>query len=40
MPFAKNVFINCPFDSRYKDDLLKPMLYVIIRNGFTPPISP
>ncbi|MGQ3015258.1 MAG: hypothetical protein ACT6QS_16215 [Flavobacteriales bacterium] len=39
MPFAKNVFINCPFDSRYKDDLLKPMLYVIIRNGFTPRLA-
>ena len=39
MSFEKNIFINCPFDKKYIDDLLKPMLYVLIRNGFIPRLS-
>ncbi len=39
MSFEKSVFINCPFDKKYIDDLLKPMLYVLIRNGFIPRLS-
>jgi len=37
--FNKNIFINCPFDNDYINDLLKPMLFIIIRNGFTPQIA-
>lgn len=39
MIFEKNVFINCPFDPAYIDNLLKPMIYVIIKNGLTPRLS-
>lgn len=39
MSFDDSVFINCPFDDRYINDLLKPMLYVIIKNGFHPRLS-
>jgi hypothetical protein len=39
MPFEKNVFINCPFDPEYIDDLLKPMLYSLVKNGFVPRLS-
>ncbi|HRN92607.1 MAG TPA: hypothetical protein PLE75_05400 [Ferruginibacter sp.] len=39
MSFAKNVFINCPFDRNYIDDILKPILYVLIRNGYSPRLS-
>ncbi len=39
MRFESNVFINCPFDTTYINDLLKPMMYVIIKNGFTPRLS-
>jgi hypothetical protein len=39
MSFETSVFINCPFDKTYIDDLLKPMLYVIIKNGFSPRLS-
>jgi hypothetical protein len=39
MCFEKNVFINCPFDITYINDLLKPMLYVIIKNGYIPRLS-
>jgi hypothetical protein len=39
MTFEKNIFINCPFDITYINELLKPMLYVIIRNGFFPRLS-
>ena len=39
MNFEKNVFINCPFDTAYINNLLKPMLYVIIKNGYTPRLS-
>lgn len=39
MGFDKCVFINCPFDKRYIDDLLKPMLYVLVKNGLIPRLS-
>lgn len=39
MSFEKNVFINCPFDKAYIDNLLKPILYVLIKNGFFPRLS-
>ena len=39
MSFEKSVFINCPFDKTYIDNLLKPMLYVIVKNGFIPRLS-
>jgi hypothetical protein len=38
MSFEKNVFINCPFDEKYKL-LLKPILFTIIRCGLNPKIS-
>jgi hypothetical protein len=39
MSFEKNVFINCPFDKSYINDLLKPTLYVLVKNGFSPRLS-
>lgn len=39
MSFTKSVFINCPFDKTFINDLLKPMIYVIIKNGFAPRLS-
>lgn len=39
MSFEKNVFINCPFDRVYIDDLLKPILYVLIKNGYAPRLA-
>lgn len=39
MSFDSSVFINCPFDTTYINDLLKPMIYVIIKNGLTPRLS-
>jgi hypothetical protein len=33
MSFEKNVFVNCPFDQKFIDDLLKPMLFVIVKTG-------
>jgi hypothetical protein len=39
MGFDSSIFINCPFDSNYIDDLLKPMLFIIVKNGFTPRLS-
>lgn len=39
MVFDKNVFINCPFDASYLNDLLKPMLYILIRNGLKTRLS-
>ena len=39
MAFDTDVFINCPFDYTYINDLLKPMIYVLVRNGFTPRLS-
>lgn len=39
MSFEKNVFINCPFDKSYIDDILKPILYVLVKNGLKPRLS-
>jgi len=39
MSFEKSVFINCPFDSTYINDLLKPIIYVLVANGFVPRLS-
>ena len=39
MSFENSVFINCPFDKTYINDILKPILYVKIKNGFTPRLS-
>jgi hypothetical protein len=39
MTFQDSVFINCPFDDKYKNDLLKPMMYIIIKNGFYPRLA-
>ena len=39
MAFESNVFINCPFDSDYINDLLKPILYSLLKNGLTPRMS-
>jgi len=39
MSFAKNVFINCPFDEAYINNLLKPILYIVIKNGLNPRLS-
>lgn len=39
MSFEKNVFINCPTDESYINDLLKPILYFLIRNGLYPRLS-
>jgi hypothetical protein len=39
MSFTKNVFINCPFDDTYINNLLKPVLYVVIKNGLSPRLS-
>lgn len=39
MSFESSVFLNCPFDQKYISDLLKPMIYVIIKNGYTPRLS-
>ncbi len=39
MGFEENVFINCPLDKTYIDNLLKPILYIIIKNGFNPRLA-
>lgn len=39
MSFKKNIFVNCPFDVMYINDLLKPMIYVIFKNGLSPRLS-
>jgi hypothetical protein len=36
--FSKNVFINCPFDSKYTK-LLRPILFTIIYLGYNPRIA-
>jgi hypothetical protein len=36
--FAKNVFINCPFDENYYS-LLRPLLFTIVYLGFNPRIA-
>jgi len=38
MPFHKNVFVNCPFDSDYLS-LLRPLLFTVIDLGFAPKIA-
>ena len=37
--FETNVFINCPFDEGFINDLLKPILFCLISNGLTPRMS-
>jgi hypothetical protein len=39
MGFGNSVFINCPFDTTYINDLLKPMIYVVLKNGLSPRLS-
>ena len=39
LSFDKNIFINCPLDELYINDLLKPMLFFIVQNGFNPRLS-
>lgn len=36
--FARNVFVNCPFDPDYLS-LLRPLLFTILHVGFTPRIA-
>jgi len=37
-PFDRGVFVNCPFDEKYRA-LLRPLLFTIIYLGFMPRIS-
>lgn len=37
-PFAKNVFINCPFDQGFYT-LLRPLLFTVIYAGFNPRLA-
>ncbi|WP_312820741.1 hypothetical protein [Kaistella carnis] len=39
MDFENSVFINCPFDDSYINDLLKPALFFLIKNGLYPRLS-
>lgn len=39
MRFERNVFINCPFDHSYVNDLLKPMIFILVKNGYQPRLS-
>ena len=39
MDFNDSVFINCPFDPQYINDLLKPMIYLMVKNGYNPRLS-
>lgn len=39
MTFEKGVFINCPFDASYINDILKPMIYGVIKIGLEPRLS-
>lgn len=39
MDFEKNIFINCPIDQEFIDNLLKPILFIVIKNGFNPRLS-
>lgn len=39
MSFEKNVFINYPFDPWYFNDLLKPMIFIVVKNGYYPRLS-
>lgn len=38
MSFDKSVFINCPFDDKYRP-LLRPMLFCVLALGFEPRIA-
>ncbi len=38
MPFAENVFINCPFDDRYRP-ILDAMLFCVVRAGLVPRLA-
>ena len=37
--FERNVFINCPFDNKYKNELLKPILFSLCYLNFVPRIA-
>ena len=37
--FEGNVFINCPFDDKYINDILKPILFCLVKNGLNPRLS-
>lgn len=39
MSFESNVFINCPFDKSYIDNILKPILFVLVKNQLNPRLS-
>jgi len=39
MDFYKDIFINCPLDKDYINDLLKPILYIIVQNDFNPRLA-
>lgn len=39
MDFENSVFINCPFDIKYINDLLKPTLYFLIKKRLNPRLS-
>ena len=39
MSFEKNVFINCPFDDSYLNNILKPIVFIVVKNGFHPCLS-
>jgi hypothetical protein len=38
MPFARSIFVNCPFDDAYLQ-LLRPLLFTVIHLGFVPRIA-
>ena len=37
--FSNNVFINCPFDETYINNLLKPILYITVKNRLNPRLA-
>lgn len=37
--FEKNVFINCPFDDQFINDILKPILFCLVKNELNPKLS-
>ncbi len=39
MNYGNSVFINCPLDEKYINDLLKPILYFLVRNNYIPRLS-
>lgn len=39
MGFHNSVFINCPFDTSYINDILKPTLFYLINNGMLPRLA-